>query len=232
MDNSILEALAKVPELVETTKTIIEQNEKTNAFFAKTLEHRAQAEIPNEEVQKVVRSVTEGVQRTRCATPDVSACSELIAQGVLNKTLDAVKDAVREAVQNTPITLEHHHTHATAMGLTKMAEENTRNLLKLISCGFVALLIWIAISLVWYYNSDIYWGTQYYELILSEYATKAEKDMLWENIYTQSVLPKEYKTHPSYVKDKIRQNKKVLKQRRRKGKDKNGNYSTEIPLER
>ena len=232
MDNSILEALAKVPELVETTKTIIEQNERISALFGKALEHRAQAEIPNEEVQKVVRSVTDGVQRTRCATPDVSASSELIAQGVLKKTQGAVENAVREAIKNTPVTLEHHHIHTTALELTKMAEEKTRNLLTLASIGLGVLLIWIGIALFWYHRSDTYWGEQYYEVVNSQYATAAERDMLWENIYPQSVLPKEFKTNPAHVKDKIRQNKKVLRQRRRKGKDKNGNFSSSVPLER
>ncbi len=232
MDNSVIEALSKVPELVETTKSIIEQNEKTNAVFAKMLEHRAQAEIPNEEVQKIVRSVTDGVEQTRCAAPDVSDCSELIAQGVLKRTRGAVEDAVRETVQNTPIALEHHHTHATAMGLVQMAEEKTRNLLTLASIGLGILLLWICFAIAEYYRSDTYWGTQYLDVVCSEYTTESEKAMLWENHYTVSVLPKEYKSNPSYVKNKIKQNKMVLKQRRRKGRDKNGNFSTPVPLER
>lgn len=232
MDNSVIEALSKVSDLVETTKIIIDQNEKTNAIFAKVLEHRAQAEIPHEEVEKVVRSVVDGVQHTRCAAPDVTKASELIAQAVLNRTQGAVEDAVRETVRNTPVTLEHQHTHVTALGLVKFAEEKTRNLLTLVSIGLGALLLWIGIAIVWYYNTDTYWGEQYNEVACSNYATEEERNMLWEDIYAKSVLPKEYKTNPSHVKDKIRQNKKVLKQRRRKGKDKNGNFSTDVPLER
>ena len=232
MDNSVIEALSKVSDLVETTKIIIDQNEKTNALFAKVLEHRAQAEIPHEEVEKVVRSVVDGVQHTRCAAPDVTKASELIAQAVLNRTQGAVEEAVRETVRNTPVTLEHQHTHVTALGLVKFAEEKTRNLLTLVSIGLGALLLWISIAIVWYYNTDTYWGEQYNEVACSNYATEEERNMLWEDIYAKSVIPKEYKTNPSHVKDKIRQNKKVLKQRRRKGKDKNGNFSTDVPLER
>ena len=232
MDNSAIEALSKVSDLVETTKIIIDQNEKTNALFAKVLEHRAQAEIPHEEVEKVVRSVVDGVQHTRCAAPDVTKASELIAQAVLNRTQGAVEEAVRETVRNTPVTLEHQHTHVTALGLVKFAEKKTRNLLTLVSIGLGSLLLWIGIAIVWYYNTDTYWGEQYNEVACSNYATEEERNMLWEDIYAKSVLPKEYKTNPSHVKDKIRQNKKVLKQRRRKGKDKNGNFSTDVPLER
>ena len=143
MDNSVIEALSKVSDLVETTKNIIDQNEKTNALFVKVLEHRAQAEIPHEEVEKVVRSVVDRVQHTRCAAPDVTKASELIAQAVLNRTQGAVEDAVRETVRNTPVTLEHQHTHVTALGLVKFAEEKTRNLLTLVSIGLGALLLWM-----------------------------------------------------------------------------------------
>lgn len=232
MDNSVIEALSKVSDLVETTKTIIDQNEKTNALFAKVLEHRAQAEIPHEEVEKVVRSVIDGVQHTRCAAPDVTKASELIAQAVLNRTQGAVEEAVRETVRSTPVTLEHQHTHVTALGLVKFAEEKTRNLLMLVSIGLGALLLWIGIAIICYYRSDTYWGEQYFDVVCSEYATEDEKAMLWENHYNVSVLPKEYRSNPSHVKAKIKQNKQVLKQRRLKGKDKNGNFSTDVPLER
>lgn len=232
MDNSILEALAKVPELVETTKTIIDQNEKINVIYGKALEQRAQAEIPNEEVDKVVRSVIDGVQHTRCAPPDVTRSSALIAQGVLNRTQEAIEEAVRETIKNTPITLEHHHTHTTALGLVQFAEEKTKNLLTLGWILVGILLLWVGIAVFWYYRSDLYWGTQYYEVANSQYITEAESDMLWENIYAKSILPKEFKTNPSHVKAKIKQNKKVLKQRQRKGKDKNGKFSTPVPLER
>lgn len=232
MENSVTEALAKVPELVETTKTIIEQNEKINAIYGKALEHRAQAEIPDEEVRKVVRSVAEGVQRTRCAAPDVSESSELIAQGVLKRVQGAVEDTVRDVIKNTPITLEHHHTHATAVGLTKMADEKTRNLLTLCCIAIGILLLWIGVAIYCYYHGDAYWGEQYLEVLYSPYATKAETSALGEGCYYVSVLPQEYKTNPSFVKARIKQNKAVLSERRKQAKVNQGKYSTKVPIER
>lgn len=234
MDNNptLVHALGEVPGLVELTKTIIAQNEKTHAIYGKVLEQRVQAEISHEEVEKVVRSVVDGVQHTRCAAPDVTRSSELIAQAVLNRTQGAVENAVRETIKNTPITLDHHHTHTTALGLVQFAEEKTRNLLVLGWIAVGALLFWIGIALFCYYRSDAYWGAQYIEVLYSEYTTDAEADMLSKGCFTVSALPQEYKTHPSYVKDKIKQNQKVLKQRRKTGKDKNGNFSSSVPLER
>lgn len=232
MNNSFTEALSKVPELVETTKTIIEQNEKINTIYGKALEHRAQAVIPNEEVQKVVRSVAEGVQRTRCAAPDVSESSELIAQGVLKRTQGAFENAVHDVIKNTPITLEHHHTHVTAAGLMKMADEKTRNLLTLSCIAIGILLLWIGVAIYYYYRSGAYWGEQYLEILYSPYTTEEEADMLGKGCYYVSVLPQEYKTNPSFVKARIKQNKAVLTGRRKQAKANKGKFSTKIPLER
>jgi len=231
--NTIAEALSQVPDLTATAKTAIEQNERILAAFSRLMEKHVQAEIPADEVtNKVITPLSSVIRRTPCAAPDASKVSDLIAKGVLEMIRSEVKASVREAVKDTPITLEHHHTHMTALGLTKMAEEKTRRLLTLACVTLGALLLWIGAALFIYFRSDTYWGEQYYEVMTSQYTTKAERDMLWENISLQSVLPKEFKTNSAHVKDKIRQNKKVLRQRRRKGKDKNGNYSTQIPLER
>ena len=232
MDNSFTEALAKVPELVETTKTIIEQNEKINAIYGKALEHRAQAVIPNEEIQKVVRSVSEGVQRTRCAAPDLSESSEIIAQSVLRRTQGAVENAVREVIMKTPITLEHHHTHATAFGLMKMANEKARNLLTLSCVAIGSLLRWIGVAIYYYYHSDAYWGEQYLEVLNSSYTTDEEADVLSKGCYYVSVLPTEFKTNPSFVRNKIKQNQKVLAERRKQAKSNKGKYSVKVPIER
>lgn len=231
--NTIAEALSQVPELTETAKTAIEQNERILAAFSKLMEKRIQAEIPAEEVtNKVITPLSGVILRTPCAAPDVTTTSELIADGVLKQVRNEVSASVREAIQDTPIKLDHHHTHTTALGLTEYANEKIKSWLwiLIILCG--TLLIGLMSCVLWYYNSDVYWGQQYVEVAGSKYATEAEKDMLWTDIYAESALPKEYGKNPSYVKAKIKQNKKVLKQRRLKGKDKNGSYSVAVPLER
>lgn len=231
--NTIAEALSQVPELTETAKMAIEQNERILAAFSKLMEKRVRAEIPAEEVaDKVITPLSDVIRRTPCAAPDVTATSELIAKGVLKQVRNEVSASVREAVQDTPIKLDHHHTHTTALGLMEYANEKLKSWLWILITLCSTLLIGLMSCVMWYYNSDAYWGQQYAEIATSTYATEAEKDMLWADIYAESVLPKEYPKNTSYVKAKIKQNKKVLKQRRLKGKDKNGNYSTTVPLER
>lgn len=231
--NTIPEALSQVPELTETAKTAIEQNERILAAFSKLMEKRLQAEIPAEEItDKVITPLSNMIRRTPCAAPDLSTASEHIAKGVLETIRSEVNASVREAVKDTPITLEHHHTHTTAMGLMEYANEKLKSWLWLLIILCSTLLLGLISCAVWYYNSDAYLGQQYVEIATSKYATKTEKDMLWADIYAESALPKEYGKNPSYVKAKIKQNKKILEERRRKGKDKNGNYSITVPLER
>ena len=231
-NNTVVEALSRVPELVDAAKAIIEQNEKTNTIYAKALAHRAQAEIPDEEVQKVVHSVADVVHRTRCAAPDVKESGELIAQSVIESVQGTVEHAVRETIRNTPITLEHHHTHMTALGLIHMAEEKTRGLVKLVVVTLCVLIVGIGAAIYSYYQSDSYWARQYYEVANSKYATKSEGDMLWKDIYAWSILPMEFRTNSLVVKTKIKENKKILKQRRNEARNNKGKYSTSIPLQR
>lgn len=231
MEKPVIEALAKVPELVETTKTIIEQNEKINAIFGKALEQRAQAIIPSEEIQKVVHAVTEEVKHTRCAAPDAGESSELIAKGVLKSTLGAVENAVRDAIKNTPITLEHHHIHATTYEMAKLADEWSKRWLSILGALCCLLLFVVAGGLVWFYQSEYYWGREYSKVHESQYATPEEKELLWKNARAIVVFPLEFTSNPEYAKAKIKQNKQVLKERQKQAKE-NGKYDTRISLER
>lgn len=232
-NNIVIEALGKVPELVTLSESAIQQNERILAAFSKLMERNLQAEIPDEEVtDKVITPLTNVIRSTPCAAPDLSKASDLIAKGVLEMVRSEVNTSVREAVKDTPIILEHHHTHTTALGLMEYANEKVKSWLCILVILCSTLLLGLISSAVWYYNSDAYWGQQYVEIATSKYATQAEKDMLWAEIYAESALPKGYSKNPSYFRAKIKQNKKTLEERRRKGKDKNGNYFTSVPLER
>lgn len=232
-NNIVIEALGKVPELVTLSESAIQQNERILADFSKLMEKRLQAEIPAEEVsEKVITPLSNVIRRTPCAAPDLSKASELITKGVLETIRSEVDASVREAVKETPITLEHHHTHMTALGLMEYANDKLKSWLWILIVLCSTLLLGLMSCVMWYYHTDAYWGQQYVENAGSKYATEAEKDMLWADIYAESALPKEYGKNPSDVKAKIKQNKKILEERRLKGKDKNGNYSTTVPLER
>ncbi len=234
MENNptIIQALGEVPGLIEATKTIIEQNDKTNAIFAKALEHRAQAEIPIEEVQKVVRHVTEGVRQTRCAAPDVNEISDIIGQNVSKKTSQVLEDVVRETVRNTPIQLKHTHVHTTESSLLKLADDVSKNWILALSGVCILLIITIICTLLWYRNTERYWGNRYMKVYKSEYTTESEKKVLWEKAYPVDFLPSEFGTNPDYVKKKIQQNEVVLKERKREAKRHKGKWSAKVPIER
>ena len=52
--NQILEALGKLPELIESIKALIEESEKKDAFLAKMAETKVEAQMSDEGKQEIV----------------------------------------------------------------------------------------------------------------------------------------------------------------------------------
>lgn len=232
--NKIYEALGKLPELVDSINSLIEENEKKDAFLAKMAETKVEAQMSEAGKQEIVELVEKTIKETPCATPDVAESSTIIANQVLGKIDGSVRHTVEEVVKSTPITLEHHHTHihATTYELRKYADDASKKWLLILSivCG---LLFTILVGgTYWFYNSEYYWGKEYSELFHSKFTTEKEKDMLWENVKVVVLLPREFKTNPEFVKAKIRQNKSVLEEREKQATRNKGKFSTDIPLER
>ena len=213
--NQILEALGKLPELIESIKALIEESEKKDAFLAKMAETKVEAQMSDEGKQEIVDIVEETVKATPCAAPNVTESSKIIAYQVLNEIEGTISHAVEEKVKTTPITLEHHHTHTTTYELSRYAEESTKKWLLILTivCG---LLLTICIGgTYWFLNSKYYLGREYAELCHSKYATETEKDKLWENITVISLLPKDYKRNPERVKSVIKQYKSTFDERKK-----------------
>ena len=197
-------------KLLERSDFLIKKLEERDAVYAKILQQKQEAIVPEAEVQKVVDAVEDKVRNTQCASPDVGEASGLIAKGVIAQVKDAVKDAVVEQAKQTPFVLEHTHTHVMSHELVKYADEKVKDIIYFLACLCVVLVAVIVGSLAWYYNSEHYWGSQYIEIAHSQYLTDDEKRALREDIYAADALPKEYETNEAYVKAKIRQNKAVV----------------------
>lgn len=230
--NQILEALGKLPELIESIKALIEESEKKDAFLAKMAETKVEAQMSDKGKQEIVDIVEETVKATPCAAPNVTESSKIIAYQVLNEIEGTISHAVEEKVKTTPITLEHHHTHTTTYELSRYAEESTKKWLLILTivCGLLSTII--IFGIYWYTNSEYYWAKEYTELYLSKYTTDAERNLLKENTYPVGILPKKFSQDAEFVKAKIKQNKAVLKERRRQAKANGGKYRTNTPLER
>lgn len=232
MDNKILEALSQVPELVEATKTANKINQEQSKLLAEIAQRNVHADIPSSEIEKITAEVEEKVKSTACSLPETNELAQQIADRVLNRVDDTIATSVEETVRRTPVTLEHHHTHTTTYALSQYAEESTKKwlLILTLACGLLSTII--IFGIYWYTNSEYYWAKEYTELYLSKYTTDAERNLLKENTYPVGILPKKFSQDAEFVKAKIKQNKAVLKERRRQAKANGGKYRTNTPLER
>ncbi|MBR1783582.1 MAG: hypothetical protein IJ753_08730 [Bacteroidales bacterium] len=232
MENKILEALSQVPGLVEATKISNEINQEQSKLLAAISERNVHADIPSAEVEKVTKAVEEKVMATKCSLPDTESLTEELADGVLCKVTEAIMSAVEEKIKDTPVKLEHHHTHATTFDIARMAEKAARQWILILSLTSGILLLMVCGGVYWHFNSDMYWAGEYAKIHDSKYTTKEEKEMLWHNAYTVGALPVEYDTNPDYAKAKIKRNKAIIEQRQQQANKNKGRYSTTPTLEK
>lgn len=233
-NNEVSKSLSKIPELTEQFKTLLEENDKKNALIAQLLHKQMNAVIPDDEIQRLSRSVSDAVSHTHCATPSIPEITEATAHAIADKAADVIeitaKEAVKEAVKSVPLKVEHVHTHTTLWDLRKTADEKLKNINTVLLCFSIWAAFAIGIGLACFFNSDAYIGQQYVELVGSSYLTEAEKKTLWDDAYTVSALPKGYSKSPAIVKDNLRRNQQIIKMRKREAQANKGKFSTDTPI--
>lgn len=234
--NELIKALGQVPELIEKTDRVLEDSDKKFRILAEATQKRIQAEISPSEVEKVANAAAEAVSRTKCVSPDLKEVSHLVAENITNMLIESVKpvmvDAITGAIKGTPVRVEHHHTHTTLRYLCQMTEQPIRSWITGLATISIILSFYTCASLYSYFNGEKYLGSQYNKIYFSEYTTDEERKMLDVNTYTVGFIPYEFETTPKLVKQKIKRNLQILRQREMEAKANNGKFSTRVPLER
>ena len=228
--NEISKSLGQVPELVQATNTLIKDNVRKDELIAKILQKRPQAEIPQTEIDKV----TQAVEQTPCALPDTREIAKAIAVPVMDEIRRSLANEIKQTVTNTvsSIPVECIHKHTTLVEMTQMAEKKLRRSVYVALGCCIFVLIFVGILALRHFNSTLYLGAEYREVIKSEFTTEAERQMLTSGTYSFSLVPKESWDNKKYIKQKIRRNKEILRQRQAEAKTNDGDYSTSVPLER
>lgn len=236
MENEIIKALGQVPRLVDVFGRSMEDSERKFKMLADAALKRPQAEIPPSEIEKVSDAAANAVSRTRCATPDTDEVSRLVAENITKFLTESVKtvatEAVKEAVEGTPVKVEHHHTHTTLKYMCQMAEETLRNWI--LGLAIYSIILSFAGILIgcFFFNGEKNLGSEYAEIYYSKYTTDEEREMLKANTYVVGFMPKEFDNTPKLVKQKIKRNKQILKARQYEAERNKGKYSKKVSLER
>lgn len=236
INNKILEALSKIPNLVVLVERLLAEFKIKFDILAKAAQNKAQAEIPPEAIDAVTEAVTESVRHTPCASPNMSEVSSEIANKVAAEIGDMVYNEVKAAacaaIRDTPHVTRKEVTLMPPWESTKFAEESTRHLNHVLLTLCIVFMVAFGFCAWGLFGGDAYVGKQYTKIHASPYATEVEKEMLWRNARPVSVVPMEYDKTPKLVRQNIRRNKEILRQRESEAKANKGRYSISVPLER
>lgn len=234
--NQIIEALGKVPELVNATEKVVEGIEEFKRMQADLLKRQIHADIPKEELNKVGSAAATAVSQTRCALPDPAQISSRIAEQAASLFKASIhsetKEAVKEAMKETPVVVKHEHSYYPTYEIAKIAEKKLMQRFWIMLAVTLVMSLFCGLNTYKYFNSDSYAGKAYMELYRSKYTTEAEQKMLGSEVHNTGFVPQEYYKSPDLVKAKIKRNKEILKQREAEAKANKGKFSTKVPLER
>ena len=197
MENKdIVEALEKAPELVKAAETFKATSGHIVSSLADAVKQRPQAEIPESELQKI--------SQTPCAPPDVDSFSKALVQKVAGDIGSTIKEKVDEALEGATVKVQHTHSYCIEKDLKEFAD-----------IRLVAIIVIIAIV---HFNSETYWGKQYYKVYSSPYLTKKEKEKISRDVHTIAILPNEFNKDPKRVKEQIKKSKAILKERKKEAR--------------
>lgn len=238
MDNNteILNALKLIPELLQRIEQLIEDNASLRELIAEVLKKRIEAEVPDEQLKRIASVAANAVAHTSCTLPDPGDLSQAVAQKASSLFHESIQtdtaQIMKKVIKDTPLTVEHHHTHASLYEITKLAGDKARKAFITLSV-LVALLISILVGAAYaYYTSDVYWGKRYAKICRSPYITDDEQEALWKDIYALSALPAENQRNPSTTRKNIKRYEEILEQRRAEARTNKGKYTVRESLKR
>ena len=211
MENKdIVEALEKAPELVKAAETFKETSGHIVSSIADAVKKRPQAEIPESELLKI--------SQTPCAPPDVESFSKALVEKVAGDIGSTIKEKVDKAMEGATVKVQHTHSYCIERDLKEYADIRLWNRSIAFGLASVVLVAIIGIIAIVYYNSEIYWGRQYYKVYSSPYLTDEEWDKISRDVHTIAILPNEFDMDPKRVKERIKKNKGILKERKKEAK--------------
>jgi N12 class adenine-specific DNA methylase len=79
----------------------------------------------------------------------------------------------------------------------------------------VAIIVIIAIV---HFNSEAYWGKQFYRVYSSPYLTDKEREKISRDVHAIAILPNEFEKESKLIKEQIKKSKAILKERKKEKK--------------
>lgn len=225
--DKILQIVSKVPELVEAAQIYKDACDKAISTLATAIKQQPEAVIPEEETKKLANCISQ----TKCALPDTEEMLREITEKSSEVLSPIIYTTVREAVAPMRFKVQHEHTHISIGNGWKLLEEKSRKWILGLSIAVSLLLFGHLVAFFYSLESELILGRKCWEVYTSEYVTQEEKQVMSEKLYGRAVYPRNYKGHPYALRKQLKENKKILKQRKKEAKKKKGTYSTAAKVE-
>jgi hypothetical protein len=223
----LLKALGQLPDLVDAAKTYKETNDKTVSTLSTAIKERPKAIIPESEMSRLKCNILQ----TPCALPDTDGVAAQIVEYVRECMPAIVQAEVKKALGETKVTMIHRHEHYSLGNLWSIVNDVTKRWIAGLAITVAILLVALACCVDYALTSELFLGKSYREICNSEYITKEERDAMIKDVYAVSACPRKYEGRPKALRDKIRQNKAILRERKSLAMYENDKFSTEPRVE-
>lgn len=223
----LLKALGQLPDLVDAAKTYKETNDKTVSTLSTAIKERPKAIIPESEMSRLKCNILQ----TPCALPDTDGVAAQIVEYVRECMPAIVQAEVKKALGETKVTMVHKHEHYSLGNLWNIVNDVTKRWIAGLAITVAILLVALACCVDYALTSELFLGKSYREICNSEYITKEERDAMVKDVYAVSACPRKYEGRPKALRDKIRQNKAILRERKSLAMYENDKFPTEPRVE-
>ena len=221
----ILTALSQAPDLVEAARTYKETNDKAINTISNAVKQQPKAIIPDSEMTKLKNNISQ----TQCALPDTEEFTKELADQVYKIIAPSVRAEIKSAVGATDITINHEHKHRHYAYSASFDMINDTAKKWIIGLSIFAVLAIDAFAYWVHYvrNSELFLGQRCLEIYESKYVTDQEKKGMFKEFYSVALYPKKYQDSPEALRERIRKNESIIKDREFQSLFKKGEFNTD-----
>ena len=155
--------------------------------------------------------MTDAVKAIPCALPDIDDFLKAIA-GMMRPI---IHQEVKETVGATKIKIqhEHRHDHYSYSDSWSMVKDTAKKWI--IGLSIFVLVQFGALAYCMHYvsNSELFLGKRCMDIYISDYVTEKEKKEMLKDCYWIAFYPKKYQDSPQALRERIRKNKIIIKDR-------------------
>ena len=138
-------------------------------------------------------------------------------------------EKVTEAVSATKIKVQHEHTHRhySYSASFDMINDTAKKLIIGLGISVVVLLGIIAYGIHYMRTSELFLRKRCMDIYISDYVAEKEKKDMLKDCYWIAFYPKKYQDSPQGLRERIRKNEAIIKDREFQSHLKKGKFKTE-----